>query len=267
LRFRRAGIPLSALARCLLILKPIYLIPQPVYTGRLEDPVTDQANSAGRCPICRRPNQPNRRRHPRPLSPSRLFHLRGRRRLGRRQRGPRTARFLSGSRALFSSPPPLRSRRRCRHLRSSHLSMFLLKPARTGTVLSIGRPGRFDCLHPGKRTSARPVLGLLQQQGPWKTAAAKRSDGNSWRGLMSRCRPGRRLPPLLQTRFSAPRLGSPHSKSVSGRFLDLSQMRRPFTDTQLHRQPECYRKDSATPQTLESSSASTPAPAFNNAGT
>ena len=190
----------------------------------------------------------------------RLFRLRGRRRFRGRKRRPRTARFLPGSRPLLSRPPPLRSRRRNRHLRSSHLSMFLLKPARTGTVLSIGRPRRFDCLHPRKRTPAGPLL--RQQQGPWKTAAAKHSHGNSWRGLMSRCRPERRLPPLLQTR-----LGAPHLKSVSCRSLDLPQVRRKPSYPQLHRQPECDRKDSATPRTLESSGASTPAPAFNNAGT
>jgi hypothetical protein len=73
-------------------------------------------------------------------------------------------------------------------------------------------------------------------------AAAKRGCCHSWRGFMSRSRPGRRLPPLLETR-----LGAPHSQSVSCESFDLPQVRRPVASHQLHRQPMCHRKNPATP--------------------
>jgi len=77
-------------------------------------------------------------------SPSRLFRLRLRGDLGSRQRRTRTARFLSGSRPLFSRPLPLRSRRPDRQMRAARLSMCLPEHARSGTVLPFGRPRRFE---------------------------------------------------------------------------------------------------------------------------
>jgi len=86
-------------------------------------------------------------------------------------------RTLSGSRPLFSRPPPLRSRRRRRHLRAARLSTFLPEHARPRpgvqrrwNRMQIFSPGR---LQPGSLTAsidaaARRIISRRQSRRRFK---------------------------------------------------------------------------------------------------